>query len=155
MKPKFIIFKKDNEILWNSPNDESVDFILDKVVPTGSDYVFMYDDTNIDYSFSSCYDFNFDDENGSTAIPIFNVEKAKQSFLKEIRYRRTKLFPSLDIEYMQALESGNQIKIQEVIAKKEVLRNITEIDFSNGTTPNDLKQKWPNSLLGDSPEYYI
>jgi hypothetical protein len=155
MKPKFIIFKKDNEILWNSPNDESVDFVINKVIPTGSDYVFMYDDSIIDYSFISCYDFNFDDENGSTVIPTFNIEKAKQIFLKQIRYKRTKLFPSLDIEYMLALESGNQSKIQEVIAKKEVLRNITQIDFSNVITPNDLKEKWPNSILGDGPEYYI
>jgi hypothetical protein len=52
---------------------------------------------------------------------------------------------------MRALESGNQTTIQEVVEKKQALRDVTDIDFSNVTTPNDLKNKWPTDILGNSP----
>lgn len=152
MKPKIIISKKDEKILWTAVNEESIEFILDRVLPSGSDYVFMYDNaSNIERSFTFCYDFNFDDENGATAIPIFNVEKAKELFMENAKRRRAKLFPDLDVQYMKALESGNQTLIQEIVTKKQTLRDITQIDFSDVLTPNDVKSKWPIDILGEIP----
>jgi hypothetical protein len=51
---------------------------------------------------------------------------------------------------MRALESGNQTKIQEIVQKKETLRNITNMDLSDVTTLSELKAKWPVDILGKS-----
>jgi len=104
MKPKLIISEKNGDIKWISPNEETIDFIIKKVIPSDSNYVFMYDDSEIDYSFNFCYDFNFNDENGSTAIPSLNLEKAKELFLNYLRYKRSELFPDLDLQYMRELK---------------------------------------------------
>ena len=152
MKPKIIISKKDEKILWTAVNEETIQFILDRVIPSGSDYVFMYDNaSNIERSFTFCYDFNFNDENGATAIPIFNVEKGKELFLQYLRYKRNKLFPELDLQYMRALETGNQSVIQEIVAKKQQLRDLPDMDFSNVLTPIQIKEKWPTDILGEIP----
>ena len=151
MKPKIIISKKNEEVRWMAVNDESIEFVLNKVIPSGSQYLFMQDETQIDGSFLFCYDYNFEDENGSNAIPTFNINIAKEVFMESVRNRRAKLFPNLDIEYMKALESGNQEFIQQIVSKKQELRDVTEIDFSNVATPTELKLLWPTDILGESP----
>ena len=151
MKPKLIISEKNGDIKWISPNEDNIDFIIKNVIPSDSNYVYMYDDSEIDYSFNFCYDFNFDDDNGSTAIPSLNLEKAKELFLNDLRYKRNELFPDLDLQYMRALETGNQTLIQEIVTKKQQLRDLPNMDFSDVTTSVQLKAKWPTELLGNSP----
>lgn len=149
MKPKLIISEKNSDIRWITPNEETIDFVIKNVIPLNSNYVFMYDDSEIDYSFNFCYDFNFDDENGSTAIPSLNLEKAKELFLNYLRYKRNELFPDLDLQYMRILETGNQTLMQEIVSKKQQLRDLTNIDFSDVTNSVQLKAKWPSELLGE------
>jgi hypothetical protein len=151
MKPKFIISKLNNEIKWTALNEETVEFVISNVIPSGSKYLYMYNDSDIDHSFTFCYDFNFEDDNGTIGIPTFDIEKGKDILLGLIRRKRNKMFSDLDIEYMRALEGGNQTTIQEIVAKKQALRDVTDIDFSNVTTPTDLKEKWPTNILGNSP----
>lgn len=151
MKPKLIISEKDGEIRWTAPKEDTIEFVINRIVPSGSNYVFMYDDSVIEKSFTFCYDFNFNDENGSIAIPTFNVEKGKELFMENAKRRRTKIFPDLDVQYMKALESGNQTLIQEIVTKKQALRDITTIDFSDVVTPSDVKSKWPIDILGEIP----
>ena len=151
MKPKLIISEKNGEISWTSPNEDAIDFVIKRLIPSDSNYVFMYDDSEIDYSFVSCYDFNFNDENGSTAISSLNLEKAKELFLNYLRYKRSELFPDLDLQYMRVLETGNQTLIQEIVTKKQQLRDLTNIDFSDVTNSAQLKEKWPTEILGQIP----
>lgn len=151
MKPKLIISQKGGEMLWTAPKEDTIEFIINRIIPSGSDYVFMYDDSEIEPWFEFCYDFNFNDENGSTAVPIFNVEKGKKLFMENAKRRRAKLFPDLDVQYMKALESGNQSLIQEIVSKKQALRDITQIDFSDVTSAAGVKSKWPVNILGNSP----
>jgi hypothetical protein len=151
MKPKIIISEKNGDIRWTSSNEETIDFILKNVIPLDANYVFMYDDSQIDYSFNFCYDFNFNDENGSTAIPFLNLEKAKELFLNYVRYKRSELFPDLDLQYMRVLETGNQTLIQEIVTKKQELRDLTNIDFSDVTNSVQIREKWPTEILGQIP----
>ena len=152
MKPKFIVYKAGiNEIAWISPNEESLEFILNRAVPSGSKYLFINDDTNVDYDFFKSYDFDWNLENGTETTPILNLDIAKQMYLKEIRIKRDKLFVNLDIDYMRALETGNQTLIQEIVTKKQQLRDLPNMDFSDVTTSVQLKAKWPSELLGNSP----
>ena len=61
------------------------------------------------------------------------------------------MFPELDLQYMRALETGNQSVIQEIVAKKQQLRDLPDMDFSNVLTPIQIKEKWPTDILGEIP----
>jgi hypothetical protein len=151
MKPKFIISKNNDDVVWTSPNEETLEFILSRVIPSGSKYLFVNDDSNVDYDFFKSYEFDWNLEIGNETTAIFNLEIAKEIHLEYIRKKRTKIFPELDIEFMKALENSNQSKMQEISIKKQALRDITNIDFSEVTTPAELKATWPIELLGESP----
>lgn len=82
---------------------------------------------------------------------ILNIEKAKEIYLNKLRRFREDKWSDLDIQYMRALEVGNQTKLSEIVAKKQALRNITNVDLSQITTLSELKGMWPTEILGDSP----
>jgi flagellar motor switch/type III secretory pathway protein FliN len=80
-----------------------------------------------------------------------NLEKALEIHKKKIRERREIVFKDLDIQFMKALEQGNTTLSAEIGAKKQALRDITDIDISNISTLDELKQIWDVELLGESP----
>lgn len=82
---------------------------------------------------------------------ILNIEKAKEIYLNKLRRFREDKWGDLDVQYMKSLETGNQTNISEIVAKKEQLRNITNIDLSEITTISELKSQWPTEILGNSP----
>jgi hypothetical protein len=80
-----------------------------------------------------------------------NLEKALEIHKTKIRERRESVFKDLDIKFMKALEQGNTILSTEIGTKKQALRDITDIDISNISTLDELKQIWDVELLGESP----
>ena len=83
-------------------------------------------------------------------IPI-NIESALEIHKTKIRERRELVFKDLDIQFMKALEQGNTTLSTEIGAKKQALRDITDIDISNISTLDELKAIWDVELLGESP----
>jgi len=79
-----------------------------------------------------------------------NLDKAKNTWLDMYRTARTPLLKKLDLEYMRALESDNKELILELKNKKQELRDITTIDLSAVTHPEELKAMWP-LVLGEYP----
>ena len=80
-----------------------------------------------------------------------NLEKALEVHKTKIRERREIVFKDLDIQFMKALEQGNTTLSTEIGIKKQALRDITDIDISNVSTLDELKQLWNVELLGESP----
>ena len=80
-----------------------------------------------------------------------NLEKALEIHKTKLRERRELVFKDLDIQFMRALEVGNTTLSVEIGLKKQALRDITDIDISNVTTLDELKQLWNEELLGPSP----
>ena len=80
-----------------------------------------------------------------------NLEKALEIHKKKIRERREVVFKDLDVQFMKALEQGNTTLSAEIGTKKQALRDITDIDISNISTLDELKQIWDVELLGESP----
>lgn len=80
-----------------------------------------------------------------------NLEKALEIHKTKLRERRELVFKDLDIQFMRALEVGNATLSVEIGLKKQALRDITDIDISNVTTLDELKQLWNEELLGPSP----
>jgi hypothetical protein len=81
----------------------------------------------------------------------FNKDNALEYMKYTIRNRRTKLFPELDTQFMKALETGNTVLQAEIIAKKQTLRNITDINIDSVTNRDELIALWPEDILGDNP----
>ena len=81
----------------------------------------------------------------------FNKEKAAELVKRKIRKKRNKFFPDLDVQYIRALEQSDNDTITDVVAKKEALRNSTNIDTGSFETRDELVQLWPEDLLGNNP----
>lgn len=79
----------------------------------------------------------------------YDFLKAKEIWKNKWREVRTPILEQLDIEFIKALETSNVQKIQEVVLKKQQLRDVT-----NTSLPDDLegiKNTWPE-ILGPKPQ---
>jgi hypothetical protein len=81
----------------------------------------------------------------------YNKDKGLEVLKNQIRYKRLKLFPELDTQFIRALETGNTTLQAEIVAKKEILRNITDINIDSVTTRDELIALWPEDILGTNP----
>ena len=81
----------------------------------------------------------------------FNKNNALEYMKYTIRSKRAKLFPELDMQFMKALESGNIELQNEIVAQKEILRNLTDINIDAVTTREELIALWPEDILGTNP----
>lgn len=92
-------------------------------------------------------------------MPIgIDIEKAKEIHKNHIRVVRQPLLEQKDVEYMRALELGDQAKVAQVVSEKQQLRDATQIVTNaeiTGTTvtevTTELKQIWNEELLGTNP----
>jgi hypothetical protein len=81
----------------------------------------------------------------------YDTNKALEILKSKIRIKRTKLFSDLDVQYMRALEMGNTALQSEIVAKKEILRNLTDISIDGVTSRDELIALWPEDILGENP----
>lgn len=69
-----------------------------------------------------------------------NIEQAKNIWIDNIRKKRQPFLEALDIEYIKAIESNDTGKQQDIIAKKNLLRDCTEdTRIQNATSTEELK----------------
>lgn len=69
-----------------------------------------------------------------------NIEQAKQIWIDNIRIKRQPFLEALDIEYIKAIESNDTTKQQEIISKKNLLRDCTkDARIQNATSTEELK----------------
>lgn len=81
----------------------------------------------------------------------YDTNKALEFLKSKIRIKRAKLFNDLDVQYMRALEMGNTTLQSEIVEKKEILRNLTDISIDEITTREELIALWPEDILGQNP----
>ena len=75
------------------------------------------------------------------------MTKARDIKRDQLRAERKPLLEQLDVEFMRAQEQGDQAKADEIAAKKQALRDVTDdpaIDAA--TTPEELKAVRPSAL---------
>ena len=80
-----------------------------------------------------------------------NVNRALDVHKKQIRAKREIIFKDLDVQFMRALEAGNSTLAAEIGAKKQALRDATNIDSGSITTLDDVKSLWDVEILGETP----
>jgi hypothetical protein len=79
-----------------------------------------------------------------------NMEKAVEIKKDILRRQRAELFATLDVDFMKAMESGDTAAQQEIAAKKEILRNITDKpELANATTVEQLDAVTIESALNE------
>lgn len=134
----------------NYVGTDSLKTIFGSETPTGVKYLLTYD--NMQHGeFAECYTFDWTLENGTITNILEDIKSAKSLFIKYIREARTTIFSELDIDYMRALESGNQTNISEIVNKKQQLRDLPNMDLSSVSNFSQFKDKWPVELLGKYP----
>lgn len=92
-------------------------------------------------------------------MPIgINVDKAKEIHKDIIREVRKPLLQSEDVTFIRAVEAGDTDTQAAVAAKKQALRDATDVVDSVTITAtdvlgvtNELKQVWDADVLGNNP----
>jgi hypothetical protein len=78
-----------------------------------------------------------------------DMDKAKEIWLDKIRDVRNKRLAELDIEWMRAMENGENKEASNIAAIKQSLRDITErADIHKCKTTASLRKYWPQILEG-------
>lgn len=77
---------------------------------------------------------------------FFNIPRAIELKKKEFRLRRKPLLEKLDVDFMKSLEVGDSVLTAQIISKKQILRDITNIDMSQYDTPEKLYNYIPEEL---------
>ncbi len=80
-----------------------------------------------------------------------DVNRALDVHKTQIRTKREILFKDLDVQFMRALEVGNTTLAAEIGAKKQALRDATNIESGSITTLDDVKALWNVEILGETP----
>jgi len=80
-----------------------------------------------------------------------DVNKALEVHKNQIRTKREILFKELDVQFMRALEIGNSTLAAEIGAKKQALRDVTNIVTGSISTLDDIKSLWDIEILGETP----
>jgi hypothetical protein len=111
-------------------NDKTIVIFHTESLEDGTKY-------EIDNDFISAYNLDGTE-------PVFDSEKAKSIQLDKFRVARAPKLTELDVDFIRALETNDELKKAEIIAAKKALRDVTLISL-----PNDLesiKATWPDIL---------
>lgn len=79
--------------------------------------------------------------------PVYNMVKARNIWRDKIRNDRYRKLKELDVEFQKALETNDSVKMADVVAKKQILRdapNDPAIDAAN--TLKELQEVYPELL---------
>jgi hypothetical protein len=132
----FIIYPQaDNKLAVIIPAGDYQDAIKD--VPEGVEYAVVDDLGDLDNDYFNAFEY----DNLGIAC---NIDKAKAIHLDKFRAARKPLLESLDVKYMKALEANDSVKASEIAAKKQALRDITQIPLPDNLP--EIKEVWPSIL---------
>lgn len=76
-----------------------------------------------------------------------NIPKAKEIQKDRWRVLREPILKALDIQFMQALESGDTAAQAVIVSKKNALRDVTDTPF-HSDNPADIAAFFPDCLNG-------
>jgi len=154
---KVIVYKNNDDRLsvinpcykddmTNQEKDEYVKFIKNKDVPKQEDgsatasWLIDVNDLPDIRKLRNAWNIN---ESGQI---YFDRDKAIEIKKQQFRNLRKPLLEKLDVDFMKSLENGNTSLTDEIISKKQILRDITNIDMSQYNTPESLYNYIPDVL---------
>jgi hypothetical protein len=143
---KNIVYTQNDFLVVMSLSDKcglTVEEIQAKDVPDGvTSYIVDHSSLPTDTDFQNAWVY----KDGKVEV---DLAKAKEVHKEYIRRERIEKLAALDIEFQQALETGDT---SAVVAKKQALRDATADSAIDAATSTDqLKAQWNTSILGTSP----
>ncbi len=111
-----IIYKTETGIAIIHPARSIEDCMKD--IPEGSEYKIV-EESEIpnDRTFRNAWKYDLKED----------IPKSKEIWKNKLRAARKPLLESLDVEYMKALESGDNTLQAGIVTRKQVLRDVTAI----------------------------
>lgn len=143
MNDILIIYPLDSgevALLIPSPNWKgTLEELAKKDVPSGRLWkTIERKDIPEDQTFRSCWEY-------SDSGILINIEKAKAVWKNKWREARKPKLATLDIEFMRAVESGDEAKQASIASQKQALRDVTLTPI-DAETPEEIKAVWPEIL---------
>ena len=140
---KIIIYKTiDNgvvEVMPAKDYENKLEELAKIVVPANQPWNIVNSESIVeDNSFRDAWEYN----SGTISI---NINKVKNIIKNRWRIARDKKLKELDVEFMRAIETNNTAVQQEIISKKQALRDVTKIELP-GDTVDQIKNVWPKIL---------
>ena len=125
---------------WAETEDEFLSRLKARAVPPDARHVRYVDASSIPqdrtYRNALKHDLTFD------------MDKCRAIHRDRMRAARVPLLVALDVEYQRADERGDAATKQQVVARKQELREVTgHPDIDAAKTPDALKRAWP-AVLG-------
>ena len=127
---------------WAETEDQFVVRLLASSVPADAVNVQIVDGTAIpkDRTFRNAWVY-------SNGIVSHDMGKCRAIHRANLRSIRAPLLVKLDVEYMRALEAGDQSQCSAIAAKKNSLRDVTDDPaIDSASTPEELKTIIPKCL---------
>ena len=126
--------------------------IIDRNLGIGSTYTIMNKtDLPTDYTYFSAWTYN--EETNQLGIDIL---KAKEQQKNNIRMVRKLLLEKEDVIFMRSLENGDTAEQQASVARKQVLRDmtnqVTDLSISGSSIDeisSEIEGTWNKDLLGE------
>lgn len=125
------------------PTDDS---LVDKIVETQVDktkeyFIMDFDDLpNDDNDYFNAWEFDRNELGEPCGVKV-HLDKAREIYRNQLREDRKKEFEKLDVMYMRALERQDTTTISEIVAKKQVLRDLTtDPRIDNVKTSKELRE---------------
>ena len=119
--------------------------IADKDVPEGKPHkIIDVSEIPTDPTFRDAWEG--DGEGADLTTIAVNMDKAKGIWRDKWRKERGPLLENLDVQWMRATESRDEVKQDEIAQKKQELRDVTETDLESVDETDQLKSIWPDCL---------
>ncbi len=123
--------------------DHYARFVQWKDIPQGLDSR-ITDEANIpaDRMFRNAWT----DDNPTDTVDV-DMSRARDIHMDNIRIERDKKLVLLEVDYIIADEQNDAVLKGEIAAQKQILRDLpTTFDLTVATTPEELKNLWPQEL---------
>lgn len=144
---KSIYYKQENGSLAVIAffNEEAVAKTIESLKENNVPFGEITESTNIDDFFFDAYIVS---QSGELSV---NIEKAKEIQRNKWRFMREPLLKQLDVDYMRAVERADTAAQQEIVAKKQQLRDVTLIELPDSL--EGIKAMLPGVLASYSTNY--
>ena len=123
-------------------SDTRVEKVLARAVSVSAQNIRVIDAVDLDRSFRDAWE----DDGGGVKV---NMAKARAIHLDRLRERRLRVLEGLDVDWMKALGQKNQTLVDQIEAKRQVLRDmpvLVKSELDSAVTPEMLKLVMPESL---------
>ena len=142
MKDLRVVYKNEDGVAIICPIEgQDIEDIISSSIPEGAEYkIVESSEIPTDREFREAWEY-------MSGVNV-SLERAKDVQRNRWREARRPLLEALDVEFLIASEGGDPNTVDLVKQKKQILRDVTLTDLSAVNSLEELKEIWPECLLG-------